>query len=60
MYLTRQELKIEVRDLQGHIREVITDFNGAIKDLQVDIEELRSRIDLIETMITNLQADFGK
>ena len=59
MYLTRQELKIEVRDLQGHIREVITDFNGAIKDLQVDIEELRSRIDLIETMITNL-GDFGK
>ena len=59
MYLTRQELKIEVRDLQGHIREVITDFNGALKDLQVDIEELRSRIDLIETMITNL-GDFGK
>ena len=59
MYLTRQDLKIEVRDLQGHIREVITDFNGAIKDLQEDINELRSRIDLIETMITNLR-DFGK
>ena len=57
MYLTRQDLKIEGRELQGHIREVITDFNGAIKDLQEDIEELRSRIDLIETMITNLQAD---
>ena len=59
MYLTRQDLKIEVRDLQGHIREVITDFNGAIKNLQEDIDELRSRIDLIETMITNL-GDFGK
>ena len=59
MYLTRQDLKIEVRDLQGHIREVITDFNGTIKNLQEDIEELRSRIDLIETMITNL-GDFGK
>ena len=59
MYLTRQDLKIEVRDLQGHIREVITDFNGAIKDLPQDIDELRARIDLIETMITNL-GDFGK
>ena len=57
MYLTRQDLKIEVRELQGHIREVSTDFNGAIKDLQEDIEELRSRTDLIDTMITNLQAD---
>ena len=48
-----------MRELQGHIREVITDFNGAIKDLQEDIDELRSRIDLIETMITNSE-DFGK
>ena len=59
MYLTRQDLKIEVRELQGHIREVITDFNGTIKNLQEDIEELRARSDLIETMITNL-GDFGK
>ena len=59
MYLTRQDLKIEVRELQGHIREVITDFNGAIKDLQEDIDELRDRIALIETMITNSE-DFGK
>jgi len=33
MYLTRQDLKVEVRDLHGQIREVISDFNGAIKNL---------------------------
>ena len=37
MYLTRQDLKVEVRDLHGQIREVISDFNGAIKNLQEDI-----------------------
>ncbi len=59
MYITRQELKIEVRDLHGQIREVISDFNGAIKNLREDIEELNARIDNLETIITNSK-DFGK
>ena len=59
MYITRQELKIEVRDLHGQIREVISDFNGAIKDLREDTEELNARIDNLETIITNSK-DFGK
>jgi ABC-type transporter Mla subunit MlaD len=59
MYLTRQELKVEVRDLHGQIREVISDFNGAIKNLQEDIDELNARINNLETIITNL-GDFSK
>ena len=59
MYITRQELKIEVRDLHGQIREVISDFNGAIKDLREDTEKLNARIDNLETIITNSK-DFGK
>ena len=59
MYISRQELKIEVRDLHGQIREVISDFNGAIKNLHKDIEELNARSDNLETIITNLR-DFGK
>ena len=59
MYITRQELKIEIRDLHGQIREVISDFNGAIKNLREDIEELNARIDNLETIITNSK-DFGK
>ena len=59
MYITRQELKIEVRDLHGQIREIIADFNGAIKNLREDIEELNARIDNLETIITNSK-DFGK
>ena len=59
MYITRQELKIEVRDLHGQIREVISDFNGAIKNLREDIEEFNARIDNLETIITNSK-DFGK
>ena len=59
MYITRQELKIEVRDLHGQIREIISDFNGAIKNLREDIEELNARIDNLETIITNSK-DFGK
>jgi len=59
MYITRQELKIEIRDLHGQIREIISDFNGAIKDLREDTEELNARIDNLETIITNSK-DFGK
>ena len=59
MYISRQELKIEVRDLHGQIREIISDFNGAIKNLREDIEELNARIDNLETIITNSK-DFGK
>ena len=59
MYLTRQELKVEVSDLHGQIREVISDFNGAIKNLQEDIDELNARINNLETIITNL-GDFSK
>ena len=59
MYITRQELKIEIRDLHGQIREIISDFNGAIKDLREDTEQLISRIDNLETIITNSK-DFGK
>tara|TARA_Y100000310_G_C20579510_1_gene762249 strand:- start:30 stop:209 length:180 start_codon:yes stop_codon:yes gene_type:complete len=59
MYITRQELKIEIRDLHGQIREIISDFNGAIKNLREDIEELNARIDNLETIITNSK-DFGK
>ena len=59
MYITRQELKIEIRDLHGQIREIISDFNGAIKDLREDTEKLNARIDNLETIITNSK-DFGK
>jgi len=59
MYITRQELKIEVRDLHGQIREIISDFNGAIRNLREDTEELVARINNLETIITNLK-DFGK
>ena len=59
MYITRQELKIEIRDLHGQIREIISDFNGAIKNLREDIEELNARINNLETIITNSK-DFGK
>jgi len=59
MYITRQEVKIEIRDLHGQIREIISDFNGAIKNLREDIEELNARIDNLETIITNSK-DFGK
>ena len=59
MYITRQELKIEIRDLHGQIREIISDFNGAIKDLREDTEELNAGIDNLETIITNSK-DFGK
>ena len=59
MYLTRQELKVEVRDLHGQIREVISDFNGALKNLQEEAEELRNRINNLETIIANLE-DFSK
>jgi|TARA_R110000744_G_scaffold30093_2_gene71364 ABC-type transporter Mla subunit MlaD len=59
MYITRQELKIEVRDLHGQIREIISDFNGAIRNLREDTEELDARINNLETIITNLK-DFGK
>ena len=59
MYLTRQDLKVEVRDLHGQIREGISDFNGAKKNLQEEIEELRDRINNLETIIANLE-DFSK
>ena len=59
MYITRQELKIEVRDLHGQIREIISDFNGAIRNIREDTEELNARIDNLETIITNSK-DFGK
>ena len=59
MYITRQELKIEIRYLHGQIREIISYFNGAIRNIREDIEELNARIDNLETIITNSK-DFGK
>ena len=59
MYVTRQDLKVEIRYLHSQIRELVADFNGSIRTLNDDVIQLQTQVRELESIITNLR-DFGK
>lgn len=54
MYVTREELKVEVRTLMGEIRTAAKDLGGEITNLYNDIEGLKETIKLQQELINKL------
>ena len=53
-YITRPELKTEIREIHADLRTIVNDFGAEIKNLQAIMSEIWEKIDLLSNTIDEI------